>query len=63
MKQFEFYINKFEYLNKIEDIDVNFIPPILRRRMSTLYKAILTVLNKVYSEEIQNVIFSSKCFK
>lgn len=58
MKQFEFYVNKFSSLG--EDFDVNFIPPILRRRLSTLDKASLTVLNNVFTDNSENIVFSSQ---
>ena len=58
MNHLEFYVNKFCYLDN--DVDVNFIPPILRRRLSALDKAGLTVLNKAFSDNIENVVFSSQ---
>lgn len=58
MKQFEFYVNKFSSLG--EDFDVNFIAPILRRRLSSLDKASLTVLNNVFTDNAENIVFSSQ---
>lgn len=60
MNEFEFYVKNFNYLNNTEDIDISFVPAIQRRRMSSLDKATLSVLNKTFSDEVQNVIFSSQ---
>ena len=56
----EFYVNKFSYLKTLEDVEISFIPPILRRRMSKFDKGILTVLNRVLSDDIENIVFSSQ---
>ena len=56
----EFYVNKFNYLNDIDGLDLSFIPPIVRRRMSVLDKITLSNLNSVYSDNIENIVFSSQ---
>lgn len=56
----EFYVNKFNYLNDIEGLDLSFVPPIVRRRMSVLDKITLSNLNSVYSDNIENIVFSSQ---
>lgn len=56
----EFYVNKFNYLTDIDEIDINFIPSILKRRMSTVDKVCVSVLNKTFSDDIQNIIYSSQ---
>lgn len=56
----EFYVNKFNYLNDIDGLDLSFIPPIVRRRMSVLDKITLSNLNSVYSDSIENIVFSSQ---
>lgn len=58
MKPLEFYINKFKYLDN--DIDVSFIPPILKRRLSLLDKTALTVLKQTISDDVEYLLFSSQ---
>lgn len=59
-KILEFYVNKFNYLNSIDGLDLNFIPPVIRRRMSALDKLTLSTLNKTYTDNIQYIVFSSR---
>lgn len=56
----EFYLNKFSYKNKDEDLDLSFLPPLMRRRLSTLDKYTLSVLNEVYTDDIENIVYSSR---
>ena len=56
----ECYVNKFNYVNDIDGLDLSFIPPIVRRRMSVLDKITLSNLNSVYSDNIENIVFSSQ---
>ena len=55
----EFYVNKFCYLDNTQ-ADVSFIEPISRRRMSPLDKIALSVMNKAFTDDIQNIIFASQ---
>ena len=56
----EFYVNKYCFLKSPEMLDLEFIPPILRRRMSILDKMILSSMNTVFNDSIQNIVFSSQ---
>ena len=56
----EFYVNKFCFLDGLENVDITFIPPILRRKTSPLDKIALSTMNKAYSDDIQYVVFSSQ---
>lgn len=56
----EFYVNKFNYFNDINDIDLSNIPPVVRRRMSALDKATLLVMDKTYTDSVQNIVFASQ---
>ena len=56
----EFYVNKVNFLENINDINLDFIPSIMRRRMSLLDKVTLSVMNEVYTDDIQNIVFSSQ---
>ena len=56
----EFYVNKFCFADSLEDIDISFIPPILRRKTTNIDKVALSLMNKTYSEDIQNIVFSSQ---
>ncbi len=56
----EFYVNKFSFLNSQDEVDVNFITPILRRKTSLIDKISLSIMNKTYSEKVKSVVFSSR---
>ena len=60
MKNQRFYVKDFCYIKSENEIDVSFIPPIQRRKLSKLDKMTLTVMSKIYSDEIDEIIFSSK---
>ncbi len=47
-------------INSENEIDVSFLPPLVRRRLSLLDKAVLTTMNKVYDEEVEEIVFSSE---
>lgn len=55
-----FYVNKYNFLKDTNSLDLSFLPPILRRRMSTLDKITLSILNQTYSDDVQNIVFSSQ---
>ena len=54
------YVNKFNFLDSADNINVDFIPSITRRRMSALDKMAISVLNNTFSDDIQNIIFTSR---
>jgi len=56
----KFYVNKFNFYKNAEKFDLNFVPPILRRRMSLLDKYALSSMNNVYSDDIEHIVFSSQ---
>ena len=56
----EIFINKFFCVKSDEELNLDLVLPIARRRLSRLDKYTLTVLNNVYSEDCENIIFSSK---
>lgn len=57
---FEIYVEKFNYIKTNEDIEINFLPPLLRRRLSALDKCVVSVLQKSLSDDVQNIVFSSQ---
>lgn len=59
-KILEFYVNKFNYLNSVDELDLSFIPPIVRRRTSALDKFALSALNETFTDNIQYIVFSSQ---
>ena len=59
-KFIEFYINKFNYLDSSDNIDVSFLSPIVRRRLSKLDKGVIYLLNKTVCDDTKNIIFSSQ---
>ena len=56
----EFYVNKVKILETTDDINLNFVPSIMRRRMSFLDKVTLSVMNEIFTENVQNIVFSSQ---
>ena len=54
-----FNIEKYQIV-KNEDIDVSNIPMLVRRKFSNLDKLVLTVLSKLYDNNIDEIIFTSK---
>ena len=51
------FIKKFCYT---KTADVNFLPPLIRRKLSNLDKYALTAMDKVYSEDVEEIIFASR---
>lgn len=60
MKTKCFYIKDFYYIKSPEEVDVSFIPPLIRRKLSTLDKLTLTTMNRVFTDEVEEIIFSSQ---
>lgn len=60
MKNSFFYIKNFYYINDKKDIDVSFVPPLVRRKLSLLDKLTLALAQQCYSENIQEIVFSSE---
>ena len=56
----EFYLNKFSYIENEKDIDISFIKPLQRRRLSLVDKFSLDILNKIVTEDIENIISDLK---
>ncbi len=56
----EFYVKNFYYLNNLDNIELSFVPHILTRRMSTLDKMTVYVLNRAFCDDIENIVYSSQ---
>ena len=56
----EFYINKYYCIKSFDEADVSFMSAITKRRLSKLDKCALSTMNKCFSDNIENIIFSSK---
>lgn len=56
----EFNINRFNYIKSKELPNLDFLTPIIRRRLNKHDKAILYLLNKTVGETTKNIIFSSQ---
>jgi len=56
----EFYTDKIVFLNSEDKPNIDFIPSIMRRRLSNADKYTLSVLNDIYTDDIQNIVYSSK---
>ena len=59
MKSIEFYVNKFKYIDGIENADISFISALQKRRLSSLDKITFSALNNCFDTNVQNIIFSS----
>ena len=60
MKSIEFFVNKVKYIDNLENIDIDFIPSMSRRRMSKLDKVTASSINDCMSSDIENVVFTSQ---
>ena len=60
MNDVEFYINSYSFVYDNDTPDLSFIPMLFRRKLSKLNKAAFYTLNNCYSENIQNIIFTSQ---
>lgn len=60
MKSIEFFVNKVKYIDNLENIDIDFIPSISRRRMSKLDKITASSINSCMTCDIENIVFSSR---
>ena len=56
----EFYLNKFYFSKNFDNLDISFVPPILRRKTTNFDKMVLSGLNKIFSNDVENVVFSSR---
>ena len=55
-----FYIKNFCYLKDENEIDVSFMPPLTRRKLSLLDKTTLALANKIFNESIEEIVFTSE---
>ena len=61
MKNLPFCIEKFSYIVSEEQIDVSFISPLVRRKLSLLDKSALTTMFKVFElQDVEEIVFSSE---
>ena len=47
-------------INSENGIDISFVPPLIRRKLSLLDKVVLTTLVQVFDENVEEIIFSSE---
>ena len=59
MKRLEFYVNNLKYIERAEDIDISFVPILLRRRLTLLNKASFCTLHCCYDDRVENIVYSS----
>ncbi len=55
-----FYIKDFCYIKNENEIDVSFVSPLVRRKLSLLDKAALFLTEKIFDEKVQELVFSSE---
>jgi len=56
----KFRIKNYCYIKSENEIDVSFLPPLVRRRLSLLNKAVLTTMAKVFRPDTEEIVFSSQ---
>ncbi len=56
----KFYIKDFCYIQSEQEIDVSFVPPLIRRKLSTLDRAALSTMAKVFNRNVEEIVFSSQ---
>lgn len=62
-KSIEFWLNNFSSVKsglENNEIKLDFVVSILRRKMSSFDKSILYTLNNVFDENVKNIVFSSR---
>ncbi len=59
MKNF-FYIKDFCYIKDENALDVSFVPPLVRRKLSLLDKTVLMLADKMFNPNIEEIVFSSE---
>ena len=60
MENSSFFIKDFYYIKKPDDIDLSFIPPLVRRKLSNIDKLTVCAVNKIYNDKVDEIVFSSK---
>ena len=55
-----FYIKDFYYIKDENEVDVSFVSPLIRRKLSLLDKTVLALTEKVFNENIKELVFSSE---
>ena len=59
-KVLEFYVSKFDYVEETSQADINFIPALMRRRLSSIDKAAISVMEKTFEDNVEYIVFSSQ---
>ena len=64
MNDLTFYIDKFIFTEKTQEVDLGFVPPNLRRRFNLEDKHTIFAINFCMEEDVSEIVFSSKygCF-
>ena len=60
MKTTSFYIKNYCYLAEGDTPDLSFVPTIQRRKLSPLDKIALGTMSKVFTPEVEEIVFASK---
>ena len=60
MKKDIFYIRKYHYIKSEAELDLSSIAPLQRRRLSLADKIAFTVMDKVFDENIEEIVFASR---
>lgn len=55
-----FYIKDFYYIRDESEIDVSFVSPLIRRKLSLLDKVALATTEKVFDKKVEELVFSSE---
>lgn len=54
-----FYIKKFSYINS-SDVDISFVPMLIRRKLSLIDKISIKTISEVFEPDIDEIIFASQ---
>ena len=60
MNSLSFYIDKFIYTSKDEELDLSFIPSNIRRRLNTFDRHVLYLLNHSLEDGTENIVLASR---
>lgn len=60
MNKLCFYVKDFCYLKTEDEIELSFIPALMRRKLSKIDKFALSSMKQVYTKNIEEIVFASK---
>ena len=60
MNEINFNIEKMFFIKNGDEIDLSFVPNLMRRKMSAIDKITVYAMNCCFDEEVEKIVFSSR---